>query len=207
MLVISPFAKHKHVDHNLSDQASIINFIEYNWRLPAIPGSADQALAGTDAAEGIPFDLAGLFDFSNCNQPALPLDPVTGQISLAGADLRHSDQQGSDYAHGNLAGSNLDDANLQGGFLPGADLSGATLRGIDGEGSDLAGANLTGAILHNADLEGATLLGANLTNSDLSDATLDGANLHGVTWSNTTCPDHSNSSSDGGSCVGHLDHH
>jgi phospholipase C len=28
MMVISPFAKSNHVDHNLSDQASIINFVE-----------------------------------------------------------------------------------------------------------------------------------------------------------------------------------
>ena len=45
MMVISPCAAHNYVDHNLSDQASIINLIEYNWRLPAIPGSSDQALA------------------------------------------------------------------------------------------------------------------------------------------------------------------
>ena len=44
MLVVSPCARHEHVDHNLSDQASIINFIEYNWNLPAIAGSFDQVL-------------------------------------------------------------------------------------------------------------------------------------------------------------------
>ena len=42
MLVISPYAKVNSVDSDLTDQASIINFIEYNWRLPGIPGSADQ---------------------------------------------------------------------------------------------------------------------------------------------------------------------
>ena len=63
MLVISPCAKANYVDHNLTDQASIINFVEYNWHLPAIPGSFDQALTSTDAQEGIPFDLAGMFTF------------------------------------------------------------------------------------------------------------------------------------------------
>ena len=37
---------------DLSDQASIINFIEYNWHLPGIPGSADQVLAKLDRSRG-----------------------------------------------------------------------------------------------------------------------------------------------------------
>ena len=185
MIAISPCAAPDAVDHNISNQASIINFIEYNWKLPAIPGSTDQIQKSTDASEGVPFDLAGMFDFSNCDQPALPLNPATGQIDLHGADLR-GDNQGADYANGDLSGANLDHSNLAGAFF--------------------AGTNLSGASLHQADLEGATLSGANLTNADLSNADLAGANLHGVTWSNTTCPDHSKSSSDGGTCVGHLGH-
>jgi phospholipase C len=185
MIAISPCAAPDAVDHNISNQASIINFIEYNWNLPAIPGSADQIQKSTDASEGVPFDLAGMFDFSNCDQPALPLNPATGQIDLHGGDLS-GDNQGADYANGNLSSTNLDHSNLAGAFF--------------------AGTNLSGASLHQADLEGATLTGANLTNADLSNADLGGANVHGVTWSNTTCPDHSNSSSDGRTCVGHLGH-
>jgi phospholipase C len=79
MLVISPYSKSNYVDHNLSDQASIINFIEYNWGLPGIPGSADQVLQHRDQSERVPFDLAGLFDFSAPHGPTLILDPVTGQ--------------------------------------------------------------------------------------------------------------------------------
>jgi phospholipase C len=79
MLVISPYAKHNRVDHNLSDQASIVNFIEYNWRLPSIPGSADQVLAGTNHQERIPFDLAGMFTFDGRVNEKLILNPTTGQ--------------------------------------------------------------------------------------------------------------------------------
>jgi phospholipase C len=79
LLVISPFAKSDSVDHNLSNLASIPNLVEYNWRLPAISGSADQLLAGSDAANGIPFDLAGLFDFGGPRNQRLLLDPATGQ--------------------------------------------------------------------------------------------------------------------------------
>src|SRR4029077_6418556 len=52
MLVVSPWARQNGGDPNLRDQASAINFVEYNWGLPAIAGSFDQALAGTDASEG-----------------------------------------------------------------------------------------------------------------------------------------------------------
>ncbi len=79
MIVISPYAKSNDVDHNLSDQASIINFVEYNWHLRGIPGSADQVLAGLDQHEGIPFDLAGMFDFSGTPNGKLILNPTTGQ--------------------------------------------------------------------------------------------------------------------------------
>jgi hypothetical protein len=35
-------------------------------------------------------------------------------------------------------------------------------------------------------------------------ANLNGVSLNGATWSNTTCPDGTNSSADGRTCVGHL---
>ena len=53
--------------------------IEYNWRLPGITGSYDQALSNTDRSERIPFDLAGMFDFDSLPNRALTLDPSTGQ--------------------------------------------------------------------------------------------------------------------------------
>ncbi len=79
MLVISPFAKHNFVDHKLSDQSSIINLIEYNWRLPGIAGSADEVLAKQDLRDGLPFDLANMFSFVGPLNRPLPLDPTTGE--------------------------------------------------------------------------------------------------------------------------------
>ena len=78
MLVISPFAKHNYVDHNPSDQASTINFVEYNWNLEEIPGSFDQALASTDEAEHAPFDLAGMFDFEGGSNAPVAAEPPDG---------------------------------------------------------------------------------------------------------------------------------
>ena len=75
-----------------------------------------------------------------------------------------------------------------------ADLSGANLVDAFLSGSDLGGSNLEGANLRRADLEGAILEGANLTD----------ANLTGAIWSNTICPDGSNSDDwDPVACEGH----
>ncbi len=80
LLAISPYVKKNYVDHNLSDQASMINFIEYNWDLSGIPGSADQVLAAKDASAGLPFDLAGMFEFAGTKRDGkLYLVPSTGQ--------------------------------------------------------------------------------------------------------------------------------
>jgi phospholipase C len=79
MLVISPWAKTNYVDHNLSDQSSVINFVEYNWGLPGIHGSFDQVLDPLDGHEGVKFDLGGMFDFgAPPNTTPYILDPTTG---------------------------------------------------------------------------------------------------------------------------------
>jgi phospholipase C len=71
LLVISPWAKHNFIDHTLTDQSSVLKFIEDNWKLPTVDGSFD-AIAGT---------LNHLFDFNDSHgeNGTLYLDPVTGQ--------------------------------------------------------------------------------------------------------------------------------
>jgi uncharacterized protein YjbI with pentapeptide repeats len=85
-----------------------------------------------------------------------------------------------------------------------------------------AGTNLSGApissesqreLLYETDFRGATLSGANLSYSyliyaDFTNANLDGAVLDNATdldaiWSNTICPDGSNSDSHGDTCSGY----
>ena len=87
--------------------------------------------------------------------------------------------------------------------LPAFPLNPATGQ-IQLEGTSLHGKNLTGADLTNASLQGVNLEGANLTNADLQGANLQGVNTNKVIWSNTICPDGTNSTSDGGTCAGHL---
>src|SRR5262249_8676923 len=75
LMVLSPFAKQNFVDHTLTDQTSILKFVEDNWlqaqRLQ--PGASFDTIAGT---------IENMFDPS-VNPPelarrTLKLDPATG---------------------------------------------------------------------------------------------------------------------------------
>ncbi len=71
LLVISPFAKENYVDHRITDQSSILRFIEDNWNLGRIGGGSTDAKAGT---------LTGFFDFGEARRIRLLLDSQTGQV-------------------------------------------------------------------------------------------------------------------------------
>jgi len=78
-LVISPYAKTNFVDHTLTDQTSILRFIEDNWKLGRINNQSFDAKAGS---------VMNMFDFSNSSshhtgdQPLL--DPTTGLQNATG---------------------------------------------------------------------------------------------------------------------------
>jgi len=71
LLVISPYAKVNFVDHTMTDQTSILKFIEDNWLGGTrIPGSYDAIANGLD----------NMLDLSGSGQAGkLILDPTTGQ--------------------------------------------------------------------------------------------------------------------------------
>jgi phospholipase C len=77
LLVISPYAKANFVDHTLTDQTSILRFVEDNWSLGRIGGGSFDARAGS---------LADMFTFSQGDGDShgankLFLDPSTGETS------------------------------------------------------------------------------------------------------------------------------
>jgi phospholipase C len=69
LLVISPYARRNSVDHSVTDQTSILRFIEDNWGLGRIGDQSFDEKAGT---------LDGLFRRSR-NTRRLILDPDTGE--------------------------------------------------------------------------------------------------------------------------------
>jgi phospholipase C len=64
LMVISPYANSNFVDHTLTDQASIINFIEYNWSLGFLDGPTAPP-AGEASYDRNAGTLLGLFNFNN----------------------------------------------------------------------------------------------------------------------------------------------
>jgi phospholipase C len=70
LLVISPFAKVNFVDHSITDQSSILRFVEDNWSLGRIGDQSFDALAGS---------LDNLFNFHGERAGKLFLNPTTGE--------------------------------------------------------------------------------------------------------------------------------
>lgn len=70
LLVISPFAKQNFVDNGVTDQSSIIRFVEDNWNLGRLGNQSTDAIAGT---------LDNLFNFRDPDFRKLILNPQTGE--------------------------------------------------------------------------------------------------------------------------------
>jgi phospholipase C len=71
LLIVSPFAKSNYVDSTLTDQSSVVRFIEENWALPQIGNGSFDQFAGT---------LFNMFNFNNPPNKSLILNPSTGQV-------------------------------------------------------------------------------------------------------------------------------
>jgi len=71
LLVVSPYARVNFVDHSLTDQTSILRFIEDNWDLGRLGDQSYDELAG-------PLDQ--MFDFDKGSAMPVMLDPKTGAL-------------------------------------------------------------------------------------------------------------------------------
>jgi phospholipase C len=76
LVVISPYTRGNYVSHNLTDQASVVKFIEDNWldgkRLGS--GSYDAGSGSLDAPGGV-------LEFNIPNFARILLNPATGEIA------------------------------------------------------------------------------------------------------------------------------
>jgi hypothetical protein len=148
---------------------------------------------------------AAATQYVNTNLSSYPTTS-NGAYNLSNANL-----VGGYFVGMPLAGANLTGSNLKGATFIGANLSGANLSNSNFmSGANFTNATLQNANLSNSNLKGASFTGVNLTGADFSNSNLTGATglktatLTNVVWSNTACPDGTNSNSDGGTCVGHL---
>jgi uncharacterized protein YjbI with pentapeptide repeats len=180
----------------------------------ALVGAAGARPGNTVGANCVkPLDLQSPSqDLSNCNLNGVTIGG-TGEFALEFSNLSGAGLNGARFV-GFFAGvfSNLNGANLNGASIDGfetllfSNLSGANLHGADINGSialgdsDLSQANLNGARISGSEvLEFSNLTGANLTGAKISGPSA----LVGAIYSNTICPDGTNSDNDGGTCVGH----
>ncbi len=71
LLVVSPYAKKNYVDHSITDQSSVLKFIEDNWSTGQIGNGSFDAISGS---------IANMFDFqtNRGSDALLILDPDTG---------------------------------------------------------------------------------------------------------------------------------
>ena len=80
LLVISAWARKNYVDHRVTDQSSVIRFIEENWNLPNRIGNGS-----TDIITG---RINGMFDFDDrdASGRTLILDPLIGLVVSSDSD-------------------------------------------------------------------------------------------------------------------------
>jgi phospholipase C len=144
LMVISPWAKQNYIDNTLTDQSSIIKFIEQNWSLGTLGNQSSDAQAGT---------LETMFEFGGAKRaPAAELSPITGeptadapegQLPMTNEPVGGSGKGGP--GHGKDSSSSED-----GGWSgEGSPESGSTGKGVSGiGGKDGRGSHAAKATLH-----------------------------------------------------------
>jgi len=153
-------------------------------------------------------------------EAALFVDAKLCDAILNDADLHGSDLSGAALEDATLNGANLswtvlsgagaafapfDDANLSNAIWRDGAANGASFDGADLHRIDLRNTDLRSTSFVETDLRYAQLGGVDLTNADLTGADWRGAaGLASATFSNTTCPDGTNSDTNtDGTCAGH----
>lgn len=95
--------------------------------------------------------------------------------------------------------ANFDNANFTNTIITGSSFIQTAFRGANLNGSAITGSQFNGPF------DNAILLNITFNNVILTGSSgLDTASRTGVTWSNTTCPDGTNSDGNGDTCEGHL---
>ena len=148
---------------------------------------------------------------------ALP-NSVFDRAFLGNTDLRGSDFSNSSFVDANktsaLLATTFTDATMDGSVLNHGrgwvnfvrtSCINCQMAAVFLVDSDFTDANLTGANFRHATVKAGSLVNVNFTDADLGGVDgIDLADVTGAIWSNTLCPDFTNSDDNGGTCVGHM---
>jgi len=83
LLVISPWANSNFVDHTLTDQASIINFIEKNWSLGYIDGPTPVSPIQNGSFDRLAGSISNMFNFAGAPSVSPLLLTCSGAVAAA----------------------------------------------------------------------------------------------------------------------------
>ena len=156
-----------------------------NW---AVQGS--QGIPGPTGVPGATGTSGGSFVFS-CN--GCVLYPVADRFK--GKDLSYSQITKAEFQNSDLTGIIFKGAQLISSNFTNANLTGADFT----DAGNYPGWNV------NSNFDHANLTNANFTNANLQfSKNMGTANVTGAIWSNTKCPDGTNSNNNGNTCVGHF---
>lgn len=136
-------------------------------------------------------------DNTNMSGTAQYVVAVSPTNTFKGANLSHLNYNGADFSNLDLTKTNGSNAQFQNVNFTSANLTQSNFSNSNLQGSNFTNANLTKANLSNTNLTNTNFTGANLTQANLSNAV-----VTGVTYSNTTCPNGSNSNNHNNSCAG-----
>ena len=177
----------------------------------SVTGSHTYTTLGSYAITLTVTDNGGL---SNASQKVVAIIPTSG---LQGGSLSHTNYTGADLSGQNISKANLSVATFNNVNFQSANLSqvngsnssftndnftSANLNKANFSNSNLTGSNFTNAIVTQANLSNANLTNVNFTGANLQGSNLSGTIKTGIIWSNTTCPNNSNSNNHNNSCVG-----
>lgn len=118
-------------------------------------------------------------------------------VTVDALDVANSDLRCANLATASFTGADFTNTDLSHSEMYAVDLTGATMTNALLLQSELTEANLTGANLTGANFTGASMYNTNLTEANLTGAIFAPAEPNTVIWSNTTCPDGSNSDTNG----------
>lgn len=118
---------------------------------------------------------------------------------LAGKDFSNSILYGSTFRNLSLEKTNVSQSALEGTTFQDVNLFQVNAENAVLENAVFENSNLEGINFNNANLKNVRFVNVNLKASQLSTATLENA-----VFENSTCPDLSNSTNNGNTCIGHL---